>query len=104
LGERGARPSSPTSNNRCCSASSSRIGCLAAQRDASAFEQEGILGENQRKIDLLLGDHRKSLAVADRQQRVEQVLDDDRRQTLQQLVKRQDLRPTNERRAIASIC
>ena len=33
-----------------------------------------------------------------------QVLDDDRRQTLQRLVEQQDLRPVDQRRAIASIC
>ena len=64
-----------------------QLGCLAAERDTSALEHEGILGKSQRKIDLLLGeDHRNSGVVADRQQRGEQVLDDDRRQTLQRLV------------------
>src|SRR5215469_17524814 len=74
------------------------LGCLAAERDASAFEYDGILGKSQRKIDLLLGeDHRNSGVVADRPQRGEQVLDDDRRQTLQRLVEQQDLGPADQR-------
>ena len=64
----------------------------------SALGYEGILGKSQRKIDLLPGeDYCNSGVVADRQQRGEQVLDDNRCQTLQRLVEQQDLRPADQR-------